>query len=160
MDQPVSGNVLVNANLPAGTTAIVTGFSIAGSGQIITPGQGPVPVLDPATGVPIGTLVMQSNGAYTFDPVPGYVGPAPAVSLYLSRSDGQTAVSTLTIDVASRECRCQPATAALLLPPCCYCLTCRPAVLSTSSTRLHAQWAAGLYGYSGSHPHTHWGERG
>jgi hypothetical protein len=103
MDQPVSGNVLNNANVPAGTTAQVTGFSIAGSTKVYPPGAN-VTLDDPVTGEPIGTLVLSSTGAYTFDPVPGYVGPAPAINVYSKDvTNGQTAVSSLTIDVLPCE---------------------------------------------------------
>jgi hypothetical protein len=106
MDTPVSGNVLTNANIPAGTTATVTGFSIAGTTQVYPPGSN-VTLTDPLTGEPIGTLVMSSTGAYTFDPVPGYVGPTPAINVYSKDTNGQTAVSSLTIDVLPRK-ECMP----------------------------------------------------
>jgi hypothetical protein len=35
--------------------------------------------------------------------VDGYVGPAPAVNVYSKASNGQTAVSSLTIDVLPGE---------------------------------------------------------
>ena len=98
MGQNATGNVLNNANVPAGTTAQVTGFSIAGSTQVYPAGS-TVPLTDPVTGAPIGTLTLASNGAYIFDPVDGYIGPAPAVNVYSKDSNGQTAVSSLTIDV-------------------------------------------------------------
>jgi hypothetical protein len=102
MGTPVSGNVLATANIPAGTTAQVTGFSIAGATQVYPPGSN-VTLTDPVTGEPIGTLVLQSSGAYTFDPVPGYVGPTPAISVYSKNSNGVTDVSSLTIDVLPSE---------------------------------------------------------
>ena len=102
MDQPVSGNVLSNANVPVGTAASVTGFSVAGSTQVYPPGSN-ITLTDPLTGQPIGTLVMSSTGAYTFNPVPGYVGPTPAINVYSKDSKGNTAVSSLTIDVGARE---------------------------------------------------------
>jgi hypothetical protein len=98
MGTPVSGNVLSTANIPAGTTASVTGFSIAGSTQVYPPGSN-VTLTDPLTGEPIGTLVLSSSGAYTFVPEPGYVGPTPAISVYSKNSNGVTDVSSLTIDV-------------------------------------------------------------
>jgi hypothetical protein len=98
MGTPVSGNVLATANIPAGSTAQVTGFSIAGSTTTYPPGSN-VTLNDPATGEPIGTLVLSSSGAYTFDPVPGYVGPTPAINVYSQSSKGVTDVSSLTIDV-------------------------------------------------------------
>ena len=98
MNQPLSGNVLSNANLPTGTTTQVTGISVAGT-SLIYPVGSTVTLSDPLTGQPMGTLVVQRSGAYTFTPVAGYIGPAPAVSVYSQASNGQTAVSALTIDV-------------------------------------------------------------
>lgn len=100
MDQPVSGNVLDNASPPPGTTAQVTGFSVAGTTQVYPAGSN-VTLNDPVTGTPIGTLTIAPSGAYTFDPVPGWVGPAPAINVYEQASNGQTAVSALTLDVVA-----------------------------------------------------------
>jgi hypothetical protein len=105
MGQALSGNVLSNANLPAGSTTTVTGFSVAGSTQVLTPGT-TVTLIDPDTGLPTGKLTLQASGAYTFTPEPGYMGPAPAVDVYSRSSTGQTAVSSLTIDVIKRESTC------------------------------------------------------
>ena len=96
--QTATGNVLANANIPSGTTAQVTGFSIAGSTTVYPPGSN-VTLTDPQTGLPIGTLTISASGAYTFDPVDGYIGPTPAVNVYSKDTNGQTAVSSLTIDV-------------------------------------------------------------
>ena len=105
MGQTLMGNMLSNANVPAGQTATVTGFTVAGSSQVNTPGSGPVTLMSPTTGKPIGTLTMAANGAYTFDPVDGYMGPAPAISVYSQTSGGLKTVSGLTIDVVARKCR-------------------------------------------------------
>lgn len=102
MDQTVSGNVLTNDALPPGTTATVTGISIAGSSTVYPAGSN-VTLDDPVTGLPIGTLVVSPNGTYTFDPVDGYVGPVPAVNVYEQTNTGLTAVSALTLDVVPRE---------------------------------------------------------
>jgi hypothetical protein len=117
MGTPVSGNVLATANIPAGTTAQVTGFSVAGTTQVYPPGSN-VTLNDPVTGAPIGTLVLQSSGAYTFDPVPGYVGPTPAVNVYSRNSNGVTDVSSLTIDVLPGERAATICQAALLGHAC------------------------------------------
>lgn len=105
MGQPVSGNVLDNASVPAGTTASVAGFVVDGSTKVYAPNGSPVPLTDPATGLPVGTITMQPSGAYTFTPAPGYVGPVPAINLYLKSTDSSTAVSSLTIDVIPGEVR-------------------------------------------------------
>ena len=107
MGQSIAGNVLGNANVPPGQTASVTGFTVAGSSQVYTPGSGPVTLYSPTTGKAIGALTVASNGDYAFDPVDGYMGPAPAINLYSKTSGGQTAVSGLTIDVVARECACR-----------------------------------------------------
>jgi hypothetical protein len=137
MNTPVSGNVLSNANLPASTSASLTGFSIAGSTQVYPPGSN-VTLSDPVTGEPIGTLVMSSSGAYTFAPVPSYVGPTPAINVYSKNTNGVAAVSSLTIDVVAREWRAGRALRAAThaawapgprLPLCaaaCMCLTAGP----------------------------------
>lgn len=98
MNQPVSGNVLDNAVIPRGLSAQVTGFTIQGSTRVYPPGA-TVPLTDPSTGAPVGTVTLAADGSYTFTPAPGYVGPVPVVDAYLQRSDGQTAASSLTIDV-------------------------------------------------------------
>ena len=95
---PVSGNVLDNASLPPGTTANVTGFTVAGSTTVQAPGV-PVSLTDPTTGAPGGTLVVQPNGTYTFTPAPGFVGSVPPVNANIHSSDGQTVTSALTITV-------------------------------------------------------------
>ena len=102
MGQTLNGNALANANVPSGQTAQVTGYSIAGSTQVYPAGSN-VTLTDPLSGQPIGTLVISASGAYTFDPVDGYVGPTPAINVY-SRTSAGTAVSSLTIDVLPGEC--------------------------------------------------------
>jgi hypothetical protein len=102
MGQNATGNLLANANIPSGTTAQVTGFSIAGT-TTVYPAGSTVPLTDPVTGEPIGTLTIAADGSYTFDPVDGYVGPTPAVSVYSKDTNGQTAVSALTLDVLPGE---------------------------------------------------------
>ena len=131
MGTPVSGNVLSTANVPTGTTAQVTGFSIAGSTQVYPPGSN-VTLTDPVTGEPIGTLVLQSNGDYTFDPVPGYIGPTPAISVYSRNSNGVTDVSSLTIDVLPGKQTVDVGTL------CCISLFNR--LKQTCLHRYHAQW--------------------
>ena len=111
LGQTATGNVLANANVPSGTTAQVTGFSIAGSTTVYPAGSN-VTLTDPVNGQPIGTLTISASGAYTFDPVDGYLGPTPAINVYSRASNGQTAVSSLTLDVLPCECyqaTCMPA---------------------------------------------------
>ena len=102
LGQTATGNVLANANIPAGTTAEVTGFSIAGSTKLYPAGSN-IALTDPVTGEAIGTLAISASGAYTFDPVDGYLGPTPAINVYSKASNGQTSVSSLTLDVVPGE---------------------------------------------------------
>jgi hypothetical protein len=104
LGQTATGNALANANLPTGITAQVTGFSVAGSTQVYPAGSN-VTLADPITGQPIGTLTVAADGTYTFDPVDGYIGPTPAINVYSKASNGQTAVSSLTLDVLPGEQR-------------------------------------------------------
>ena len=103
MGEPLTGNVLDNARVPTGQAATVTGFSVGTSNDVIAPGSGPITLNDPDTGLPMGTLDMKGDGTYTFTPEPGYVGPAPAISVFSRTTDGQTIQSGLTIDVVPRE---------------------------------------------------------
>jgi gliding motility-associated-like protein/uncharacterized repeat protein (TIGR01451 family) len=66
----VSGNVLPNDSDPDGDALTVTQFVV--SGKTYTAGSTAV-----ITGV--GTIVLNSNGSYTFTPLPKYVGPVPAI---------------------------------------------------------------------------------
>lgn len=99
MDTPYNGNALDNANVPAGAMLTVTGFTVSGSSRVITPGSAPVTLNSPVTGRPMGTISIQATGTYAFMPAAGYFGPAPAITLNLFSTDGQTAMSSLTLDV-------------------------------------------------------------
>lgn len=101
-NQPLTGNVLDNASIPPGSTATVSGFSIAGSTRVLSPGT-TTTLTNPVTGMPTGTLVLRSDASYTFTPASGYVGPVPAINVNVLGSTGQTATSSLTIDVLPRE---------------------------------------------------------
>jgi hypothetical protein len=113
MGQSLTGNALANANLPSGQVAQVAGFGIAGSTQIHPPGAR-VTLNALLTGQTMGTITISASGAYTFDPVAGFVGPTPAINLYSKTASGAVAVvSSLTIDVLSGEF-VLPSTAPLL----------------------------------------------
>ncbi|MDZ7857471.1 immunoglobulin-like domain-containing protein [Sphaerotilus sp.] len=88
-DTPVSGNVLDNDRDPDGDPLSVTGF---------TWGDIAHPVGTTATLPGIGTLVVEPDGRYTFQPAKDYTGPVPEVSCVIS--DGAlTSVSTLTLSI-------------------------------------------------------------
>lgn len=102
--EPVSGNLLTNALPPPGTTTTVVAFSIAGMPTTYTPGPAAVTVTDPSTGKTAGTLVISSDGTYTFTPAAGFAGSVPTVTYTVRSSDGQTDPSQLVIDVLQSEC--------------------------------------------------------
>ena len=96
--EPATGNVLATADLPPGTTADVTGFSVPGSDTIYPAGT-PVPVADPTTGTVTGTVTIMPDGSYIFSPAPSYVGPVPTVTAIVTSSDGQSVQVPLTLSV-------------------------------------------------------------
>ena len=81
-DTPVSGNVLTNDTDPDGNSLTVTQFTV--DGQSYTPGQ-------TATITGVGTIIINSNGTYTFTPAANYNGSVPSIGYTVS--DG-----TLTTD--------------------------------------------------------------
>ena len=96
--EPATGSVLDNADLPAGTTGSVTGFSVPGS-DTIYPAGSTVPVVDPTTGLVTGTMQVNPDGSYVFTPAPGYVGDVPPVTVTVASSDGQTVEVPLSLTV-------------------------------------------------------------
>lgn len=103
---PVNGNLLSNANLPAGSSARVVGFTIQGDSTVYTPGATPVQAEDPITGQVVGSFEVRPDGVFTFTPAPGYIGPVPSLSYTVAGSDGRTDASTLSIDVVNSEFAC------------------------------------------------------
>lgn len=101
---PAYGNMFVGAQVPASTTATITGFLFEGSTRIEAPGTA-VAVPDPKTGRTIGSIAFTVDGKYTFLPIPGYMGPMPAINVVVRGSDGQIVVASLTIDVMPGEQR-------------------------------------------------------
>lgn len=100
-DKPATGNILDSVDKPAGTNATVTSFLVPGSSTPVVPGSGPVPVVDPVTGLVTGTLTVKPDGSYVFDPAPGFSGPVPPVQVTVTSSDGQSTVVPLSIVVDS-----------------------------------------------------------
>jgi hypothetical protein len=142
-NQPISGNVLDNAQRPAGTTASLTGMSIEGTRQVLPlPGTGAVTLNAPGTVLAMGTLELRPDGSYTFTPVSGYVGPAPAVNLYALRSDGQSTVSSITIDVVAGEAR-RGCTRILLACVCVCVCVCRALLCMQRPASLPVQLTVG-----------------
>jgi CshA-type fibril repeat protein len=96
--EPATGNMLDNADVPPGTTASVTGFSVPGSDTVYPVGS-VVPVVNPTTGLVTGTMTVNADGSYIFNPAPGYVGDVPPVTVNVASSDGQTAQVPLSLTV-------------------------------------------------------------
>jgi len=96
---PATGNMLDRADVPPGATASVTGFSVPGS-DTIYPAGSTVPVVDPTTGTVTGTMRVNPDGSYVFDPAPGFTGPVPPVKVTVTSSDGQSVQVPLTITVS------------------------------------------------------------
>ena len=90
-DVAVSGNVLVNDSDIDGDSISVVDFAIAGlpgttdAGSSITiPG--------------VGSLVIETNGDYTFTPAANYNGVVPQVTYNISDGNGGTGSALLTFD--------------------------------------------------------------
>ena len=88
--EPVEGSVLDGTTSVEGTVEVVS-FTVPGLNDTFTAGQ-------TATIPDVGSLVINSDGTYTFTPLENFNGAVPVVSYVLS--DGSSAVtSTLTITV-------------------------------------------------------------
>lgn len=93
-DGSATGNVLSNDTDPNSDTLTVTGYTIAGiTGTQSTGGTVSI------TGV--GTISIQSSGAYTFTPAANYFGPVPLISYTVADPSGATATATLSLTVSS-----------------------------------------------------------
>jgi uncharacterized repeat protein (TIGR01451 family) len=91
-DTPVAGNVLPNDSDVDGGTLTVTGFTIEGQTQTYQAG-------DTATIAGVGTLVINTDGSYTFTPAANWNGTVPVANYSISDGNGGTAASTLSINV-------------------------------------------------------------
>ncbi|MDB5391320.1 MAG: hypothetical protein JWM11_6966 [Planctomycetaceae bacterium] len=94
-DTTLTGNVLTNAFDVDNDPLSVTVFTVAGNPTTYTAGQ-------TATIVGIGTLIINSNGGYTFSPALNYNGSVPTVTYTVSDS-ALTDTSTLNISVTPVE---------------------------------------------------------
>jgi VCBS repeat-containing protein len=89
-DTPVSGNVVTNDTDIDGDNLTVTGYVI--NGTPYAPGT--------LVNIPgIGTIVINTNGTYTYTPAPNFNGAVPVVTYSITDGHGGTASSTLTINV-------------------------------------------------------------
>ncbi|TAL02930.1 MAG: hypothetical protein EPO03_11810, partial [Porticoccaceae bacterium] len=91
-DTSVTGNVLANTVNPDGPfAASVTQFSVAGDPTVYAPGF-TVTIAD------VGTLVVNADGSFAFNPAADFNGPVPVVT-YTLTDGAATDVSTLSITV-------------------------------------------------------------
>ncbi|MEY3324683.1 MAG: hypothetical protein RLZ11_997, partial [Bacteroidota bacterium] len=91
-DTPVSGNVLTNDTDVDGNPLTVTQFVVNGIGY---------PAGTTATIPGVGTVVINTNGTYTFTPAPNYNGTVPPITYTVSDGQGGTATANLLITVQS-----------------------------------------------------------
>ncbi|KAI9549370.1 hypothetical protein GHT06_003736 [Daphnia sinensis] len=95
-DLPLSGNVLTNdsgSGSPA-VTFTVSGYSIAGL-------TGPFTIGTVETIPSIGTILVNSDGTFTFTPVMNYNGTVPVITYTVSDENGGMDSGDLTITVTS-----------------------------------------------------------
>ena len=90
-DTPQTGNVLANDHDVDGDTLSVTQFSIAGA----THAAGTT-----ATLAGVGTLVVNTDGSYTFTPAANYNGPVP-IATYTMTDGIATTTATLTLGITA-----------------------------------------------------------
>ncbi|BDB56358.1 hypothetical protein SHINM13_06540 [Flavobacterium ammonificans] len=89
-DTPISGNVLTNDSDPEGTAITVTQFTINGTNY---------PAGTSATITGVGTLIVNTNGSFTFTPAANYSGAVPTVTYTARDADGGTGTATLKLAV-------------------------------------------------------------
>ena len=87
----MTGSVLSGTSSVDGPVSVVN-FTIDGVAGTFTAGQ-------TATIANVGTLVIGTNGAYTFTPAENYNGSVPTVSYTVTDGSGTNVTSTLTISV-------------------------------------------------------------
>jgi len=92
-DTPVNGFVLTNdTDTNVSDTKVVVGFTVGGQTY---------PAGSTATIAGVGTIVMNSNGSYTFTPFANYNGTVPTVSYTVSDGKGGTDSGDLVISVTA-----------------------------------------------------------
>jgi gliding motility-associated-like protein len=89
-DSPITGNVLANDSDPDGTPITVSQFSVGGTTY---------PAGTTATISGKGSLVINTDGTFTFTPLPNYFGPVPTITYTALDVNGATATATLGLTV-------------------------------------------------------------
>ena len=90
-DTAVTGSVLTGTSSVDGPVSVVN-FTIDGVAGTFTAGQ-------IATIANVGTLVIGTNGAYTFTPDANYNGSVPTVSYTVTDGSGTDVTSTLNLSL-------------------------------------------------------------
>ncbi len=94
-DVALTGNLLSNDTDPNGNTLTVTGFSFTPTGGSLVSGTVGANTIIPG----VGTLIIYSNGSYTFTPAANYDGAVPVITYAISDGNGGTDTATLTLTI-------------------------------------------------------------
>jgi Ca2+-binding RTX toxin-like protein len=101
-DVVIHGNVLSNDSDADGNTLYVTGFTVNGTAY---PTYDSVGVLnnttDSVTIAGVGYFRMLADGSYSFTPIAGYTGTAPAISYTIADEHGGYSTATLGLSVSA-----------------------------------------------------------
>jgi T1SS-143 domain-containing protein len=89
-DTVATGNVLANDSDPESRLLTVTQFEVAG--QVYTAGE-------TAVLAGVGSIVINTDGSYTFTPVPDWNGVVPTIT-YTASDSGRGGTVTSTLDIA------------------------------------------------------------
>ncbi|MGG5873993.1 retention module-containing protein, partial [Pseudomonas peli] len=92
-DTAATGNVLTNDTDPENDTLSVTQFTVAGDATVYTAGS-------TATIAGVGTLLINSNGSFTFTPASNYNGPVPTATYTVTDGDLTDTAELSFADVA------------------------------------------------------------
>ncbi|MEZ5769242.1 MAG: Ig-like domain-containing protein [Paracoccaceae bacterium] len=95
-DHAVSGNVLDNDQISGTVTSALVDLDGDGDEDPLVIGA-PTEISD--GGVPVGTLTLNEDGSFTFEPAPNYDGDVPEVSYTVTSPAGDTAHASLSIQI-------------------------------------------------------------
>ncbi|PID64540.1 MAG: hypothetical protein CR963_00390, partial [Gammaproteobacteria bacterium] len=105
-DNPVSGNVLDNDNSPDGSPLHVKDFSIDTDGdgfvdKTYQPGE--TADITDKDGNPVGTIIINKDGSYTFTPAKDWNGEVPSIQYTAEDENGNTDPTKVTLKVTPVE---------------------------------------------------------
>ncbi len=86
---PVGEGLLLNDTDPDGDTLTITTYNVEGLGDIEAGSPAVIP--------DVGTLTINPDGSYSFDPMPNFDGAIPAVTYMITDGEGSTDTATLTL---------------------------------------------------------------